>query len=160
MLGFLLSVGFRVNGLSKVNGWSSHANLSKYRKVAAPEPADRLSRQSHISTGVRMLINVVIGFGLCFVALVGIWAICNPEEAKALREAEQFGPLNPHVVCSQCNTTGKCRVKPIDKKVGVSGGKATAAILTGGVSLLATGLSRKEKVSQVTCGHCKCSWQF
>lgn len=107
-----------------------------------------------------MLINVVIGFGLCFVALVGIWAICNPEEAKALREAEQFGPLNPHVVCSQCNTTGKCRVKPIDKKVGVSGGKATAAILTGGVSLLATGLSRKEKVSQVTCGHCKCSWQF
>lgn len=107
-----------------------------------------------------MFVNFVIGFGLFLVAFIAIWAICNPEKAKASWKAEQLGPVNPNIVCSQCNTAGKCRVKPIDKKVGVSGGKATAAILTGGVSLLATGLARKELVSQVTCEHCNCSWQF
>ena len=36
-------------------------------------------------------------------------------------------------------------------KIGVSGGKATGAVLTGELSLLATGLSRKHKVTELTC---------
>ena len=40
-------------------------------------------------------------------------------------------------------------------KQGVSGGKATAAVLTAGVSMFATGLSRKQKVTEMTCAKCK-----
>ena len=110
-----------------------------------------------------MFINFLIIGGTVLALGLIFYCINFTEFGKESWKAEQLaqlGQLNPHIVCSQCNVTGQCRVKPIEKKVGVSGGKATAAILTGGVSLLATGLARKETVSQVTCGHCNCSWQF
>lgn len=107
-----------------------------------------------------MFINFLIIGGTVLALGLIFYCINFTESGKESWKDELHGPINPHVVCGQCNTTGMCRVKLIDKKVGVSGGKATAAILTGGVSLLATGLARKEKVSQVTCGHCNSSWQF
>jgi hypothetical protein len=45
-------------------------------------------------------------------------------------------------------------------KRGISGGKATGAVLTGGVSMLATGLSRKEAATKATCGNCGSRWVF
>jgi hypothetical protein len=45
-------------------------------------------------------------------------------------------------------------------KKGISGGKATGAVLTAGFSILATGLSRKESATQATCGNCRMSWTF
>jgi len=41
-------------------------------------------------------------------------------------------------------------MKSVKAKQGISGGKATGAILTGGVSLLATGLSRKANLTRHT----------
>lgn len=38
--------------------------------------------------------------------------------------------------------------------------QGTGAILTGGVSILATGLSRKEAATEAFCTHCKSTWQF
>jgi hypothetical protein len=38
--------------------------------------------------------------------------------------------------------------------------QATAAVLTGGVSMLATGLSRKEKLTQARCDNCHNQWDF
>jgi len=32
------------------------------------------------------------------------------------------------------------------------------AVLTGGLSLLATGLSRKERVTEAQCGNCRVKW--
>lgn len=43
---------------------------------------------------------------------------------------------------------------------GISGGKATGAVLTGGISVLATGLSRKEKGAQLHCGSCQVTWHI
>ena len=54
------------------------------------------------------------------------------------------------IVCPQCQVAGQVSTKRIKAKVGVSGGKATGAVLTGGVSVLATGLSRKKEVSRAT----------
>lgn len=71
-----------------------------------------------------------------------------------------FGPLNPAMICPHCNTKGHIRTKEVESKKGISGGKATAALLTGGISLLATGLSRKEEATQARCGHCKNVWSF
>lgn len=70
------------------------------------------------------------------------------------------GNLNPAMVCPHCHVQGKIRTKSITQKKGVSGGKATAAVLTGGVSLLATGLSRKENATEAHCSNCNNTWVF
>jgi hypothetical protein len=70
------------------------------------------------------------------------------------------GQANPAMICPHCQTRGSVFTKGIDQKKGVSGGKATAAMLTGGVSLLATGLSRKEHATQAHCANCKNIWTF
>lgn len=71
-----------------------------------------------------------------------------------------YGRTNSQMVCPHCQTRGKVRTKPIDKKAGISGGKATAALLTGGLSILATGLSRKEALTQAHCDNCDSTWAF
>jgi hypothetical protein len=70
----------------------------------------------------------------------------------------QFGKIYPNVECPHCHTTGRVRMKSARVKAGVSGAKATGAILTGGASVLATGLSRKKGVLQAFCSHCHISW--
>lgn len=69
-------------------------------------------------------------------------------------------PVNPNVMCPHCRHTNCVQMKREKNKNGISGGKATGAILTGGVSLLATGLSRKQWVTKCKCTHCKSQWMF
>lgn len=65
---------------------------------------------------------------------------------------------SPQVKCPHCGVTGGVDVKRVKQKKGISGGKATAAVLTVGFSILATGLSRKEEVSEAHCKNCKVTW--
>jgi len=62
------------------------------------------------------------------------------------------------IVCPHCQTLGSVTTRVVKRKSGVSGGKATGAVLTAGWSLLATGLSRKEKVTEMRCGNCGVTW--
>jgi hypothetical protein len=62
---------------------------------------------------------------------------------------------NDQIVCAHCHKSGYITTSKVQRKAGVSGGKATAAILTGGVSLLATGLAKKEWATQITCSNCQ-----
>lgn len=71
-----------------------------------------------------------------------------------------YGKLNPGIVCPQCQMKGAVRTKSVKQKRGVSGGKATAAVLTGGLSVLATGLSRKEQSTQAYCARCRSTWHY
>lgn len=71
-----------------------------------------------------------------------------------------YGNVNQAMVCPHCNEKGKIRTMPVVHKKGISGGKATAALFTGGVSMLATGLSRKESSTQAHCANCNNIWQF
>jgi hypothetical protein len=64
------------------------------------------------------------------------------------------------IVCPHCQVRGQVVTKRVKVKRGVSGGKATGAVLTGGLSILATGLSRKEAVTRATCGNCNTTWTF
>ena len=64
------------------------------------------------------------------------------------------------LVCPHCQSEGTVRTKQVMQKRGISGGKATAAVLTGGISLLATGLSRKEPCTEAHCSHCGSTWRF
>jgi hypothetical protein len=87
-------------------------------------------------------------------------ASLTKEELEFENANLQFGFQNSTMVCPHCQTKGMIRTKRVEKKSGVSGGKATAAVLTGGVSLLATGLSRKEDLTQAHCEKCKNTWTF
>lgn len=71
-----------------------------------------------------------------------------------------YGDPQPAFVCPHCQKKGKVLTKQIKKKAGISGGKATGAILTGGISLLATGLSRKDELTQAHCVNCNSTWHF
>ena len=64
------------------------------------------------------------------------------------------------LVCPHCQKQGLVRTWPVKLKKGISGGKATGAVLTAGISLLATGLSRKESATQAFCGNCSSKWVF
>jgi hypothetical protein len=64
------------------------------------------------------------------------------------------------IVCPQCQTAGHVTTRRVKAKKGISGGKATGAVLTAGFSILATGLSRKEMVTRAACTNCKSQWTF
>ena len=68
--------------------------------------------------------------------------------------------LNRNMVCPHCQTKGSVTTKQVKKKSGIHGGKATAAVLTAGFSLLGTGLSRKNKVTEAHCSNCGATWHF
>lgn len=74
--------------------------------------------------------------------------------------AAMWGTKNVHIVCPHCQTRGSVYVQGVTHKKGISGGKATGALLTGGLSLLATGLSRKESLTQAHCSNCSSTWVF
>jgi hypothetical protein len=87
----------------------------------------------------------------------------NLRTAEALQKARtnsEHGPINSAMICPHCTAKGTVRTKAADRKRGISGGKATAAVLTGGVSLLATGLSHKENVTRARCDNCLNGWDF
>ena len=65
---------------------------------------------------------------------------------------------SPMVTCPHCGTKGTVDTIRVKMKKGISGGKATAAVLTSGFSMLATGLSRKEEATQARCKHCGVEW--
>lgn len=79
---------------------------------------------------------------------------------NAERQESIYGAVNRNMLCPHCATTGHVHTKPIVQKKGVSGGKATAALFTGGVSMVATGLSRKESHTQAHCSNCNNTWVF
>jgi len=105
-------------------------------------------------------MGIFIVFIVIFVGVIIFGVIASltatPEQVAQM----QYGPINPLMVCPHCNSVGKIRTKPTTQKKGISGGKATAALLTGGISMLATGLSRKENSTQAHCTNCNNTWFF
>jgi len=88
-----------------------------------------------------------------------------PSYVKAHSTAEEwlayvYGPRNPALICPHCQTPGLVHTKATTRKAGISGGKAAAALLTGGVSVLATGLSQNQAATQAHCGNCASDWTF
>ena len=119
-----------------------------------------------------MTVAIII---LLIVAAVIVMTVVEKQKVNAMSPPERerylaakraatatllHGPINPAMICPHCGVRGHVRTKPVDRKKGISGGKATAAVLTGGVSMLATGLSRKEKFTRAHCDNCNNEWDF
>ncbi len=81
------------------------------------------------------------------------------EKKELSQKLETYGQLNEVMICPHCHQKG-IRTKQVKQKKGISGAKATGAVLTGGLSLLAVGLSRKEGVTQAYCDNCTNTWIF
>lgn len=62
------------------------------------------------------------------------------------------------IVCPHCGVRGCVSVLPIGVARGVSGGKLAGAWFTGGLSILLTGLSRDQRVTQAKCSNCLMTW--
>jgi hypothetical protein len=62
------------------------------------------------------------------------------------------------IICPYCKKSGYVSTKTVIRKSGIHGGKATAGVFTGGLSLLVTGLSGKQKVSEYKCCNCNAKW--
>lgn len=80
------------------------------------------------------------------------------ERGLAKMGSAYTSPETSAIVCPHCQTKGKVKTKQVKQKKGVSGGKLTGAVLTAGISMLGTGLSRKEKVTEMKCGNCGTVW--
>jgi transcription elongation factor Elf1 len=96
--------------------------------------------------------------GLLFMGFVifCLYRANNTPEAIARREAD--AKKQAQIVCPHCQAKGGVTRTTVKKKQGISGGKATGALLTGGVSMLATGLSRKANFTRMSCSNCGTSW--
>lgn len=62
------------------------------------------------------------------------------------------------LLCPHCQTRGSVEARAVAKGQGISGGKATGALLTGGISMLFTGLSRNQQVRRLHCRNCGTTW--
>jgi hypothetical protein len=93
-----------------------------------------------------------MGVVLFLLAMFALALLIYRVKTKALR-------ANQHLlVCPHCQTKGRINRSLDTAKGPISGGKATGAILTGGLSLLVTGLSRKTRVTRNHCGACNTTW--
>jgi len=83
-----------------------------------------------------------------------------PAPPQPMSLEAHYGAVNPALVCPHCQTRGQVRLLQVRLKKGISGAKATGAVLTGGFSVLATGLSKKEEFTQAHCDNCSVTWHF
>ena len=102
--------------------------------------------------------KVIAFVAICVVAAV--WICREVGKTNQQRSCDEHGPVGKELICPHCQAQGHVHTKSVQQKKGISGGKATAALLTGGVSMLATGLSRNEQATEAYCGNCKSKWTF
>lgn len=78
--------------------------------------------------------------------------------AKSYSEEKRREGASHNMICPHCQEKGTVSLRPVRVKRGISGGKATGAVFTAGLSLLATGLSRKERHLAAHCSNCGVDW--
>lgn len=112
------------------------------------------------------ILSVIVVFRIARAADKKIAAMPLAERQRYLEKQRVsalplgHGSINPALICPHCQEKGNIRTKRVKRKKGVSGAKATGALLTNGLSILATGLSRKEHLTQAYCGNCQSTWDF
>lgn len=108
-------------------------------------------------------LGVILGGGLIlFGILMGAeFAGINVDLGHPPASRRKARPrLNPAMICPHCQSKGTVSTERVKMKKGISGSKATAAVFTGGISMIATGLSRKEELTKAHCSGCGSTWYF
>lgn len=95
----------------------------------------------------------IVGFVIAGALLY--WLVFSPQ---AMEKHNEDVAKQGQIVCPHCHVVGGVTRTSVKKKQGISGGKATGAIFTGGISMLGTGLSRKENFTRFSCRNCGTTW--
>lgn len=102
-------------------------------------------------------MGVVVAL-LIAVGIVGLIAflprLATAQDVRGLGDPEDDEKL----VCPHCQKRGYVVSRRVQVKRGISGAKATGAVLTAGISLLGTGLARKEWTTRMRCSNCGTTW--
>jgi hypothetical protein len=72
------------------------------------------------------------------------------QERRASQLTFEHGPLNAALMCPHCRKKGPIRTKCVERKRGDSP--------PGGMSLVASEVSREEQITQAYCGNCERTW--
>lgn len=80
------------------------------------------------------------------------------EETELQKQRQEERDRQRKIVCPHCHESGFVTGERVKLKKGVSGGKATGALITAGWSVLFTGLSREEDAKKLTCSNCGTEW--
>lgn len=130
---------------------------------------DKLKREQEISEKNNdsdfLVVLFIIGTAAVFLICLSVFGVIKtflgliPFAVIAGFFASDRKP-NQHMICPHCKTKGQVYTEAVTVKKGIDGGKATAAVLTGGISVLATGLSGKENQTKARCGNCGSVWHF
>jgi hypothetical protein len=140
---------FRTKSPEQIHRWEeARQNLIESQAALAIASADRARAEAHLAT-----VRENAARNMTPAARKAAKKKIEEEAAAARRQAGDAQKICPH-----CQVKGQVLSYPVEIKRGISGGKATGAILTGGISLLGTGLSRKESRTQMGCGNCKTTW--
>ena len=99
------------------------------------------------------LLLLLVGLA-CFYVVIGPGRELENEAMKKQRA------LDRNMICPYCHATGTVTTTKVKKKSGIHGGKATAAVLTAGLTLIGTGLSRKNTMTQAHCSKCGATYTF
>jgi hypothetical protein len=103
--------------------------------------------------GTSLMVGAVLG-AVCGIA--NAW-----DKSRARKEDAETRLAGEHkIVCPQCQERGFVTTDKVIERTGIHGGKASAAILTGGVSMLATGLSNELERTKATCSNCGSTWRY
>jgi DNA-directed RNA polymerase subunit RPC12/RpoP len=94
--------------------------------------------------------------GILFLIAIVLAVVNGVKKGNARAEARDADDRG--IVCPYCGTSGSVTTRDIKVEHVVSGGKTSGAVLTGGISLPAVGLSRRQKGRQHTCGSCGLRW--
>ncbi len=83
------------------------------------------------------------------------------ERQKEKEELSRLhGEITPEIICPHCQEKGNVHTQKHTKQQGINGAKATMGVFTGGLSLLATGLSDSKMVTKAFCENCQQTWLF
>ncbi len=116
-----------------------------------------------------MDIIVLIFIGIIIISIIyantdkGKKAIEEIEKQEKKQEEKQKQlkvNMDKKILCPHCQEKGHVTTQKIKKKKGISGAKATGAVLTAGLSTLATGLAKKEDVTEAKCTNCGQVWHY
>ena len=100
------------------------------------------------------------GIVVLLIIVFVIYIMTKRDDQAATEQYKQQQKMTRNMICPHCNTKGSVTTKQVKRKQGIHGGKATAAVLTCGISMLGTGLSRKQQMTEASCTHCGAVWNY
>jgi hypothetical protein len=109
---------------------------------------------------IEVLVLIALGAIGLGILIYGFRAAAPYKPGEARFSVTPKAGRDAQIVCPQCQVKGSVTTRHVKLKKGISGGKAVGALLTSGVSILAVGLSRKEKATEAKCSNCGSVWHF